>query len=100
MSKKIKVDTAELQNAASLMKSQIEDYRTLYTTLFSEVDGMAAHWQGADNIAFTEQIKGFMDDFQAMEQSMTEYATFLEQCSTTYSQTQENVIASAKTLTN
>ena len=85
MSKKIKVDTAELQAAATLMDSQVEDYKNLYTSLFSEVEGMAAHWQGADNIAFTEQIAGFKEDFMEMEKLMSEYAAFLKQCATTYS---------------
>lgn len=100
MSRKIKVDPAELQAAANLMKTQVEDYRSLYTSLFSEVDGMASHWQGADNIAFTEQIKGFMDDFTSMENMMTEFANFLEQCANTYSQTQQEIISSARTLAN
>lgn len=100
MSKKIKVDTGELQAAATLMEAQIEDYKTLYTSLFSEVEGMSVHWQGADNIAFTEQISEFKTDFMDMEKLMTEYANFLKQCATTYSETQQNIIDSAKTLSN
>ena len=100
MSKKIKVDPAELESAATLMEAQIEEYKSIYNSLFSEVDGMAAHWQGADNIAFTEQIKGFMDDFQTMEQSMNEYATFLKKAASTYTQVQDDRVSAAKTLTN
>lgn len=100
MSRKIKVDPAELESAATLMEAQIEEYKSLYNSLFSEVDGMVAHWQGADNVAFTDQIKGFMDDFNTMETALTEYATFLRQAANTYNQVQQDRVTAAKTLTN
>lgn len=100
MSRKIKVDPAELESAASLMEAQVEEYKSLYNSLFSEVDGMVAHWQGADNVAFTNQIKGFMDDFNKMEEALKEYATFLRKASDTYTQVQTDRVSAAQTLTN
>ena len=49
------------------MDVQASEYERQYNQLFSEVDGMGAAWQGADNVAFVTQIKGFMDDFQQMK---------------------------------
>jgi WXG100 family type VII secretion target len=100
MARTIMVDPAKLEAAAQKMDSQAAEYQQQYNKLFSEVDGMAAAWQGADNIAFTTQIKGFMDDFQKMVQIMNQYSEFLRLSAKTYRETQNEIISAAKRLTN
>jgi WXG100 family type VII secretion target len=100
MARTIMVDPAKLKAAAQQMDSQAADYERQYRQLFSEVDGMAAAWKGADNQAFTTQIKGFMDDFQQMVSLMKQYSEFLKNSSRIYTDTQNNVIAQAKRLSN
>ncbi|MDF2820872.1 MAG: hypothetical protein K0R15_1313 [Clostridiales bacterium] len=100
MARTITVDPAKLDSAATQMETQSADYKKVYEQLFNEVDGMAAAWQGSDNIAFTTQIKGFMDDFQAMVALMNQYAEFLKNSATQYRGTQNEIITQAKRLTN
>lgn len=100
MSRTIIVDPVKLESAARLIEQQVADYERQYKQLFSEVDGMGSAWQGADNIAFVTQIKGFMDDFQLMVGSMREYAEFLKLSAQKYKATQEDVISNARRLTN
>lgn len=100
MGNKIVVDPAKLEAAAGKIEEHVADYKKTYTQLFSEVEAMAANWQGTDNVAYTTQIKGFEDDFTKMATLMTEYATFLKNAATSYKTTQSNVESAAKKLTN
>jgi WXG100 family type VII secretion target len=100
MARSITVDPQKLETAASSMDTQSADYEKVYRQLFSEVDGMAAAWQGVDNIAFTTQIKGFMDDFQAMVALMKQYSEFLKTSAKTYRATQSDIVNQSKRLTN
>lgn len=100
MARVITVDPAKLDTAATQMETQAAEYKKIYDQLFTEVDGMAAAWQGADNIAFTTQIKGFMDDFQAMGTLLNQFSEFLKKSATQYRGTQNDIITQAKRLTN
>lgn len=100
MSRKIVVDPARLDAAAQKMESQAADYQAQYTKLFSEVEGMGAAWKGSDNLAFVNQIKGYMDDFQNMVSLMNQYSDFLKQAAIVYRDTQQDIINTAKRLSN
>lgn len=96
----IKVTPADLRAAATKIRSQSEDYTKQYTQLFSDVDGMASAWKGKDNTAFTNQIKGFMEDFQSMKTLLEEYAAFLDKSALAYEQTQDEITSAAQRLQN
>lgn len=96
----IKVTPAELRAVATKIRSQAEDYAKQYTQLFSDVDGMANAWKGKDNTAFTNQIKGFLDDFQSMKALLEEYAAFLDKSANAYEQTQDEITSAAQRLQN
>lgn len=100
MGRTIVVDPNELAKAAGLIEAQAADYEKQYNQLFCEVDGMGAAWQGADNQAFVTQIKGFINDFQAMTELMKRYAEFLRTSAKTYTNTQNEIINQAQRLTN
>ena len=97
---KIMVDPAKLNSAAGKMEQQAADYAKIYGQLFTEVEGMAKAWQGADNLAYTTQINGFKDDLNQMKKLMDDYAAFLKQSATAYKITQDQIVNQAKTLTN
>ena len=96
----IKVTPAELRTVATKIRCQAEDYAKQYTQLFSDVDGMANAWKGKDNTAFTNQIKGFLDDFQSMKALLEEYAAFLDKSANAYEQTQDEITSAAQRLQN
>lgn len=100
MARTIIVDPAKLEAAASQIDAQAADYKKIYEQLFTEVGAMSSAWQGADNIAFTNQIEGFRDDFTAMYTLMTQYSEFLKNSAATYTATQQEIVSAAKRLTN
>jgi WXG100 family type VII secretion target len=100
MARSITVDPAKLDSAAQKVDQQSADYERVYKALFSEIEGMQAAWQGADNLAYVTQIKGFQDDFNKMNALMKQYSEFLRTSARTYRETQNEVINAAKRLTN
>ena len=100
MGNKIVVDPAKLDAAATKIDEYAADYKKTYTQLFTEVTAMSENWSGADNVAYTNQIKGFEDDFTKMYTLMTQYSEFLKNSATNYRSTQEAVGAAAAKLTN
>ena len=100
MATTIKVTPQLLQNASTQINNLAEEYKTEYENLFAEVDAMKGKWDGQDNVAFTNQIAGFKDDFQNMYSLMTQYATYLSTTAKSYADTQETIKNSAQSLTN
>ncbi|MFP7299901.1 WXG100 family type VII secretion target [Neobacillus niacini] len=100
MARAITVDPSKLDTAAAKIDQQSADYERVYKALFNEVEGMQAAWQGADNLAYVNQIKGFMDDFNQMTSLMKQYSEFLKVSARTYRETQNEIINAAKRLTN
>ncbi len=100
MAVKIVVQPKELEKAAANIESMAADYESYYTSLYGEVDSMAAVYQGADSDAFINQIKGFQDDFQNMKTLMMQYAEFLRNAAKLYTETQQDRVTQAQQLTN
>lgn len=92
------VETARLDSTATQVDGLADTYNSNYTQLFNTVQELQNAWAGEDNVAFTNQIEGFRDDFQRMEKLMRDYATYLRKAATTYRDTQDNIAATAKTL--
>jgi len=100
MARTITVDPQKLESVAAAIDTQAADYEKNFRMLFTEVDSMAIAWQGVDNLAFTNQIKGFEDDFKSMTAIMKQYAEFLKTSAKTYQSTQNEVVNQAKKLSN
>lgn len=100
MSKTIVVDMEKLKSVAGKIDTQVQEYQRVYNQIFSEVDGMAAAWKGADNVAFTTQIQGFKDDFEQMTKTLQNFSEFLKSSANKYEGTQNDIIAQAKKLAN
>lgn len=97
---KIVVTPQELISTAGTIEGMAADYNQLYTLLFADVSALQNGWQGKDNLAFTNQIEGFRDNFQNMQALMEDYATFLRTSATNYTNTQDAVASAASKLVN
>lgn len=100
MSFKINVQPDALERCARCIDEQCVAYEKTYRELYQKIDAMSISWQGKDNLAYTNQIRGFEKDFIAMAQLMRNYVTFLRNSAQAYRQTQEDRAAKARTLTN
>jgi WXG100 family type VII secretion target len=98
MSRFIMVEPQQLESAAGKIEQQAADYESTYRKLFNEVDAMSNAWQGADNVAFTNQIKTFTTDFEKMTQLMRDYAEFLRLSAKAYRDAQNEVKTQASRL--
>ena len=95
---KIIVETGRLDVTAARVESLADQYQSEYGALFNTVHDLQNAWSGEDNVAFTNQIEGFRDDFQRMERLMRDYAAYLRKVAESYRATQDNVAAQAKNL--
>lgn len=96
----IMVTPEQLETTAGTIEGLANDYQSQYNALYSKTDDLASTWQGEDNSAFVNQIAGFKDDFQKMYNLMNQYAEFLRKSAKAYRETQEQVVAQAKSLVN
>ena len=100
MARNIEVTPEQLEAAAGRIEGLAGDYKTQYDLLYNETGAMASTWSGKDNLAFTDQIAGFKDDFEKMHTLMLQYADFLRKSAKAYRDTQDTVVAEAKKLVN
>ena len=95
---KIFVETSRLDGTADQVDRLADEYEGEYNALFQTVQNLQAAWSGEDNVALTNQIEGFRDDLQRMTKMMRDYAAYLRQAAASYRDTQDNVAAKARTL--
>lgn len=100
MAKVIEVTPEELRIAAGKIETMATEYKTQYDTLYKETSSMSSTWAGKDNLAYTQQIEGFKDDFEKMYSLMNQYVEFLRSSAKAYQDTQDAIVTEAKTLRN
>ena len=100
MARNIEVTPELLETTAGKIEGLAAEYKTQYETLYKETNAMASTWNGKDNLAFTDQIAGFKDDFEKMQALMNQYASFLRKSAKAYRQTQDTVVSEARKLQN
>lgn len=95
---KIYADPNQLEQTASLIDGQVQEYENEYKSLYLEVEKMQAGWKGKDNLVFTEQITSFQSDFMKMTELMKEYSSFLKNSATVYRNVQDELMNKARQL--
>ena len=89
-----------LIQSANYIDELNDEYKRLFTQLNTDVDTLSTTWNGKDNIAFTNQIKGFNDDFNQTNLLLTQYSSFLKNSAQSYKQTQEELVNHVQRLVN
>ena len=101
MGKQISVSSfEEMAKASKKLQSLSETYTEIYTQLLQEASTMGAAWDGADNLAFVEQISGFTDELKAMATRLSTASQIIETQRANYVQRQDDNIAQVNKLTN
>ena len=90
----------EMAKAAKKLQALSETYTEIYTQLMQEANTMGAAWEGADNLAFVEQINGFTEDLKAMAAKLSNASQTLDQQRANYAARMESNIAQVKKLVN
>jgi len=100
MARTIQVTPEQLESTAGKIESLAVDYKNQYNQLYNETGALASTWQGKDNLAYTDQIAGFKDDFEKMHNLMVSYADFLRKSARAYRDTQQTITDQARKLVN
>lgn len=98
--RKITVDPQMLDNVANRINELNDEYHRLFALLNQDVDSLQSAWQGKDNLAFTEKIKGFNDDFNHVFVLLGQYETYLKNTASAYRQTQDALVNEVNRLAN
>ncbi len=101
MGKTISVASFEdMAKASQRLQSLSESYTEIYTQLMQEANTMGSAWEGADNLAFVEQINGFTEDLKTMAAKLSTASQALDKQRTNYIARQDNNITQVKKLIN
>ena len=90
----------EMAKASQKLQTLSETYTEIYTQLMQEATTMGTVWEGADNLAFVEQITGFTEELKAMAAKLSLASQALEKQKSNYVSQQENNITEVKKLAN
>lgn len=101
MGKQISVASFDdMAKASQKLQSLSETYTEIYTQLMQEASTMGTAWEGADNLAFVEQINGFTEELKEMAAKLSVASQTLEKQRANYVARQENNITQVKKLVN
>lgn len=101
MGKTIRVSSFEdMARASQKLQAISETYTEIYTQLLQEANTMGTAWEGADNLAFVEQINGFTEELKMMAQKLSDASQALDKQRENYIARQENNITQVKKLVN
>ncbi len=101
MGKTIKVTSFEdMAKAAKKLQAISESYTEIYTQLMQEASTMGTAWEGADNLAFVEQITGFTEELKTMAAKVSNASQALDKQRENYVSRQDSNITQVKKLVN
>ena len=101
MGKQIHVSSfAELARASKMLMALSETYKSIYSQLLQEASTMGSAWEGADNLAFVEQINGFTEELKMMAAKLERASQALTRQKENYVARQDNNITQVKKLIN
>lgn len=89
--RQIFVEPQRLEEVAYKVECAKDDYERLYHSLYVQVDKMSSAWQGKDNVAFTNRIQSYEQDFKNIAIVMQQYIEFLKNSARAYRETQEEL---------
>lgn len=97
---KMTTDTGEMHKASEKLTQQAEEYTSIYTRLLNTASTMGEAWKAPDNLAYVDQINGFLEELKAMTSHIDQSAQALNQQATNYEATVENNVVGVKKLVN
>lgn len=90
----------EMAKAAKKLQDASINYAEISGKLMNAASTMGAAWEGADNVAFVEQITGFSDDLKNMADKLSVAGEALDKQKENYVQRQNDNATQVKKLAN
>lgn len=98
MAKTIRVTPESLNQMANNVTNWTIQYRGIYDAIYNQIEVMTRTWSGEANQAYTAQINGFRDDFEALRDLLQRYSEFIQNTANQYSTTEQAIADAAKNL--
>ena len=90
----------DMDKASKRLQELSEIYTEIYTQLLQEANTMGTAWEGADNLAFVEQINGFTEELKLMAAKLSLASQALAKQRENYMSRQDYNITQVKKLIN
>lgn len=100
MGKNIQVDPSKLDTTSAKLEELSTTYSSIAKQLMMDATTMGDAWQGEDNQAFCNQIKGFTEELEQMAKKLKSASETLKQQSTNYKNRQDAITSAVKNLAN
>ncbi len=100
MGKIISVEPAKLTENATKLEEYATSFEEIYKELLRQAETMGEAWQGTDNLAYVEQIKGITTKMSSMVEKLKNASTTLKQQAKNYDDKRSDNIAQVKKLNN
>lgn len=100
MGKNIQVDPSKIDSASAKLDELSTTYDSIAKQLMMDATTMGDAWQGEDNQAFCNQIKGFTEELSQMAKKLKSASDTLKQQSTNYKNRQDAITSAVKNLAN
>ena len=101
MGKSINVSSFDdMAKASAKLQELSETYTDIYQKLLQEAGTMGKAWEGADNLAFVEQINGFTEELKTMASKLSVASQALDKQRQNYVTRQDDNINQVKKLVN
>ena len=100
MGKVVRVTPEQLEAASKKLAEHSQNYTQIYQQLLQEAGTMGSAWEGEDNLAFVNQINGFLDELRMMADKIKVASDTLNQQRLNYKARQDDNIAQVKNLAN
>lgn len=90
----------DMAKASKTLQEISQSYTDIYTQLMQKASTMGAAFEGADNLAFVEQITGFSEELKSMAQKLSTASQTLDKQRQNYVNRQDGNITQVKKLKN
>lgn len=97
---KMTTDTGRMHSVSQQLTELAKEYTSVYTGLLNCAGTMGEAWKAPDNLAFVDQINGFLEELKAMTKHIEQAAQALDQQAKNYETTVEDNIVAVKKLAN
>ena len=84
MGKIITVEPQQLKDASTKLNEYANSFETIYKNLLQQAQTMGDAWQGQDNLAYVEKIKGITTRLSGMTEKLRNASQTLERQATNY----------------
>ena len=98
MGKVISVEPAQLTATGVKLEEYANSFEEIYKELLRQAETMGEAWQGADNLAYVEKIKGITTKMNAMVEKLKIAGTTLKQQAKNYDDKRNDNIAQVQKL--